>query len=512
MRLSGIARGSRTGETLLERTVVTSESSTLGKIETFEPFEIELEGGERVRVELAQHVRLEPTETRDVTWGDIEDDPSFASLRDKGPGPHVRVHVARALLQDGMRVEILAEDSDVEHVFSANASHRSAPDRKLVRVTARVVATGDDAAKVIDRMFEPPKPAPKPKEKKKKAPKSKLTPSTSILPYVIIGISVFFFVAASRIKLTPLTVDLCAIGITLVSSALVASALSRIPRFVSDGRVIGKLADVSPDRIVLFTIVIPLSFMGIALMEDREGPWQAANTSPESIYNASWTSLVILAGWSLAVAYIAFSRGKKEARLFRVLLGAPALPAEGELKRTWGSFEGVVRDPTPVTVEGEAVAIVHVISETVQGGSDPSIYTERILSKGTFLVDGDGQTLEIQPDGAVWTSSVAVKIRKPGNANRIEHVRAVPLRGHILVAGRVDRKPRSRRGHVASGGHESLLFAAVREGENVRASLHAMLFLRRVALAVALTTAALSVSAMFVIEPQLPKFNLRPSD
>jgi hypothetical protein len=148
----------------------------------------------------------------------------------------------------------------------------------------------------------------------------------------------------------------------------------------------------------------------------------------------------------------------------------------------------------------------------VQSGSDPNIYTERVLSKGTFFVDGpNDQSLEIHPDGAVWTSSVALKVTKPGSDRVIEHLRAVPLRGNVLVAGRVDRKAGSKVGKVASGGHESLLFAAVRQGESVRAECYAMLFLRRVALAVALGTLAISIGTMITIEPQLPKFNLRGS-
>jgi hypothetical protein len=502
MRLSGIARGSRA--TLLERTTVTTDSGPLGSVEELAPFEIELDDGHRVRVELAQHLRIQPIESRDAEWQDLEEDPAFSSLRSKAPGPHVRVKVSRARLQEGMRVELLAED-DAEYVFAIATSHRDAPERKLAKVTARAIATGEHAADVLDGMLAPaPKPIAKRPKRRERQGASKLTATTSKTPFVLVGIAFLFFYAASSMKLSPLSVDLAAIGVTLVSAALSSWALSRVPRFVSDGRVIGRLSDVEPGRIVLFALVLPLTFMAFAAFDDHD---------PDSlVYNASWSSLVFLAAWSLLIAYIAFTRGSREARLFRVLLGAPKLPDEGELHRTWGAFEGVVRDPTPVTAEGEAVAIVHVISEEVQSGSDPNIYTERVLSKGTFFVDAPDESersIEIHPDGAVWTSSVALKVKKPGNDRVIEHVRAVPLRGNVLVAGRVDRKAHSKVGRVASGGHESLLFVAVREGESPRAECYAMLFLRRVALAIALGTFAVAVGTMIVIEPKLPSFNLR---
>jgi hypothetical protein len=491
---------------LLERTTVTSESGPLGDNEALAPFEVELDDGHRVRVELAQALRIQPIEKREATWEELEDDPDFASFRSKAPGPHVRVKVTRARLLDGMRVELLAED-DAEYVFAVATSHRASPERKLVKVTARAIATGEHAADVLDGMLAPdPKPAPKRAKRRQREGRrsSKLTASTSKTPFVLVGIASLLLYAGFSLRLSPLSVDLGTIGITLVSAALSSWALSRVPRFVSDGRVIGRLSDVEPGRIVLFTLVFPLTFMAFAAFDDHD--------PGDLVYNASWASLVFLAGWSLFVAYIAFTRGRTEARLFRVLLGAPKLPEEGELRRTWGAFEGVVRDPTPVTAEGEAVAIVHVISEEVRPGSDPNIYTERVLSKGTFFVDAPDESersIEIHPDGAVWTSSVALEVKKPGQDRVVEHVRAVPLRGNVLVAGRVDRKADSKVGRVASGGHESLLFVAVREGESPRAECYAMLFLRRVALAVALATFALAVGTMIVVEPSLPSFNLR---
>ena len=520
MRLSGIARRPRdvphpptVTSTLLERTTVNTQNGQLGKIETLEPFDLELSGGHEVRVRLAQHVRLEPVDARDTTWGDIENDPAFASLRAAAPGPHVEVHVRRSRVEVGAHVEVLAQDDDVEHVFGVGGSHRDAPDRQVSTVTARVIASGPDAAAVIDRLLLPKEKRPKPAKEEPPERGPTLKPRGSRAPLVVVLVALPFFAAASAIEVTPLTVDLVMTGTILVVSALSSWALSRVPRFVSDGKVLGPLGDTSPGRLVLFLMIVPLCFMFMGFFADHAGPWQAPNTPPDLVYNASWVSVVSLACWSLGVAFIALTRGQSEARLFRVLLGAPPLPAEGPLSRTWGSFEGVVRDPTPVTAEGEAVAIVHVISEEVVSGSDPNIFTERVLSKGTFFVDApdeSGRSIEIHPDGAVWTSSVALSIRKDRKRDKdiIEHIRAVPLRGNVLVAGRVDREPNSKVGRVASGGHESLLFVAVREGESPRNECRAMLVLRRIALLVALGGLAVAITTAVLVEPQLPSFNI----
>lgn len=500
-------------DALLERTIVSSKSGPLGKVEHLEPFDLEQGEGQLVRVQLAQQLRIEPVETREAKWGDVENEPELASLRGNAPGPHVEVEVRHSRVENGAKVELLVQDDDVEHVFSATTGgHRDAPTRQLATVTARVVASGPDAATIVDRMLATDAPKPAPKEKPR-AP-SRLEPTPSLTPVGLLVVATLLLLAGIGLKFTALSVDLALLGVILAIGGITSWALARVPQFISDGRVVGKLGDSAPGRVVVILLIFPISIIGMVMFADVQALWQDPNpTNPTSVYNVSWVSTFCLAAWSLSVAYVALTRGNSEARLFRVLLGAPALPAEGVLSRTWGSFEGTVRDPTPVKVEGEAVAIVHVISEEVVSGSDPNIFTERVLSKGTFFVDaldGSGRQIEINPDGAIWASSVALSVPKADKNGKtvVEHIRAVPLRGNVLVAGRVDRKLGSPVGHVSSGGHESLLFVAVREGHSARSECRSMLVLRRLAFLVALGGVAIAVGTVLFVEPHLPKFNM----
>lgn len=510
MRLCGIARrpaGAATAEggVLLERTVARTKTEELGKVEQLVPFDVELDDGQRVRVELARHVRLEPVDVRDGKWSDFEAEPALASLRERAPGPHVWVHVRRARLVEGARVDLLAEDA--EHVFGGAGGHRAAPPRKLASVTARAIASGPDASAIVDRLLAPD---PEPERPKPPPPRPTLVAPVLYAELVFFLLSVPLFVGAALVPLSPLAADLALGGVLLAAGAGMAWLLRRVPRFVSGGKSLSSRNDTQPGRLPLFLMLFPAVFIAIAIGMDHSGPWQSPATKPDEIYNASWMSAIVLGAWAIGTAIFALRQGREEARLSRVLLGAPALPPEGRLDHVWGSFEGIVRDPTPVTTEGEAMAIIHVLSEELVGGSDPNIYTERVLSEGTFFVDGpNGASIEVHPDGAVWASTVSLRApKREGHKSIIEHIRAVPLRGSILLAGRVERAAGERGGRAQARGAESLLFVAVREGESPRLACRAALVFRRLALLVALAVLAAAVGTIVVVEPLLPKFNM----
>lgn len=120
-RLVGIARGSR--DVLIQRTVVADEQGAFGRIDALDPFEIELDDGRRVRVEPSSDARVEPLETQSVAWGDIENDPSFAGLRERGPEPHVKVTVKRSAIDPSgatwaSSVRLVTTDTEKKHVFA----------------------------------------------------------------------------------------------------------------------------------------------------------------------------------------------------------------------------------------------------------------------------------------------------------------------------------------------------------------------------------------------------------
>ncbi|MBX3229675.1 MAG: hypothetical protein KIT84_05010 [Labilithrix sp.] len=509
MRISGIARRVSGDGAVLERARVLAGAEELASFERVEPFELETDTGERVRVELARSLRIEPAEERDLPWKEIEGDASLAALRVKNaPGPHVKVRLVRARVEDGARVELLAED-DAEHVFAVTSSHRRAPERRIAGITARAIATGDDAAAIVDRMVAP---TAKSRPQAATTPRARLGRAPRVLELALAIAGALLLGVGWTMELSPLSVDLAALGGVLLGAAALRWTAARTPRFVSGGRKVGKLSRLDPGFAFLMLLVVFGSFIGGSALTDHATPWQ--DLRGRDVYNASPLSLLWLGLFGAGSFVAALVVGRAEARLVRVLLRAPRLPREGALERAWGSFSGVVRDPTPVTAEGEAVAIVHVVSEEIVDGSNPNIYTERLLSKGTFFLDGEGgQSLEVHPDDAVWASTVGLRVqKKEGSKTFVEHVSAVPLRGSVLLAGRVDRGAGDEDARVKATGVESLLFVAVREGGDARMECRAVLFMRRLALLVALTVTAGAVLTAIVAEPRLPAFNMPEGD
>jgi hypothetical protein len=161
---------------------------------------------------------------------------------------------------------------------------------------------------------------------------------------------------------------------------------------------------------------------------------------------------------------------REEHRLLLMLIDAPELPDTGGLRETWGSIEGVARDPTPVTAEGEASAVVHVVDETATlGDSDPAKVVQRVLSAGTFFVDtSSGAKYEVDP---------AVRFKK------------------------------ATTGKLASTGPESLLFFAAEPGDSARRASRFLVRARSMSLAVILLCAAGVVALGAFAERRLPAFS-----
>ena len=133
MRLVGIARalvGQTDRRVLVQRTIVSDDQGAFGRIDDLDAFEIEIEGRRRVRVELSKEARIEPLATKKKKWGDLEDDPSFASIKDRGPGPHVTVTVKRSAIEEGDRIALSGDEK--EFFFEADF-RRIVQEKKAVK-------------------------------------------------------------------------------------------------------------------------------------------------------------------------------------------------------------------------------------------------------------------------------------------------------------------------------------------------------------------------------------------
>lgn len=233
VRLVGIARGD--AQVLVQRTVVADDQGAFGRIDVLDPFDIELDDGRVLRVEPTKDVRIEPRREEKKQWGDIEDDPSFASLREKGPGPHVVVVVTRSAVRAGDRVALVGDEKDFAFDGEGASGMRSAPTKKLSAVTADVLAAGSDAEQILAHVVDEPDAAPANRAKKKR--RKHEAPTRTIASYItwpvrFVIAALALFTVASTMRVSPGFVDFVAMGVMLCGVAVLTSTWESLPRFV----------------------------------------------------------------------------------------------------------------------------------------------------------------------------------------------------------------------------------------------------------------------------------------
>jgi hypothetical protein len=498
-RLRGIARLGK--DRVVARIVLKDESGELGRVVHLEPFDIEQEDGTRVTIELGQDTALLPLERKQGSWSSFEDDALLAPLRKAAPGPHVDVVVERAVIADGMRVVVRGEEH--EHAFDAPQGIRSAPQRRVTRVSAIAIATGANAEEMVGRALAPA--APKVSRNAGVPEGLPSRPLGDIVTAARISLVMAAVVAlASRtVPVSPWKLDLEVSAMTFVALATWFAYVARVPYFTTHG---AKLEDHHPRtfrNVALLAggVLIFISSFGwgfdlkVAIGNDAKSP---QNASP----------LVIAA----CISYLALLGGllvhwtRKTASIVRALASAPALPA-GAAEATWGGVLGTVRDPTPTGFSGEETAVEHVVQRKVQRGSDPDIVTESIVNADTFFVDtDDGRTYEIVPWDATWASAVrAVDVDSPME-ERYRYV--VVIGGRVWVVGRADRAAKGAPPRFEAAGPESLLFYATPSTADPRAKIRRLARMRLAVFVVMLGCAGGMVARAVQLDRQLPAFHL----
>lgn len=397
-------------------------------------------------------------------------------------------------------------------------------------MSARAIAVGDDASATLDRIAERlddedddgdaakkaakhgPKPLPR---------KSRHRRGASPAGFVLgaIGIVLLFVMVAMMAKppLVPLDTDVGVVGLSLLMLGALLWALGRRPIFVSRDVASSETKAAPGSVIVPIIVVASVAIMGFIM--GIMGDAVFAQDDPTKQVNASL--LTGLSGLVLGVGLLALLLFRqdltRDVRLLERLLGAPPLPLAHLEKVRWGSVEGIVRDPSPVTAEGEAVALAHVINEEIQSGSNPSIFTEKILSVGTFFVDVPSLAhperrreieIEVHPKDALWTS--VVRLRTPVADSKRIHAQVIPIGGSVLIAGHAlhDDQKKKKRAHMRSTGDESLILFASDRGTSARAEARSLLTIRRMALVIIAGCTLSMVALLAYTEPQLPAFKL----
>ncbi len=527
---------------LFERAIVRSpeNGAELGRALRARAFMLEPEDEDAslITVELseaaAQKIIVEPTTTKKgVRWKNLTSaSTALAEILEDAertpkppPEPDDEVDVELALVHHSAKIEILAHDPEYE--FAPPTELRSAPERRLVRVSARAIAMGDDARATLDRIAErlddedddgdaakkaarhAPEPLPR---------KSRHRRGASLLGFVpgAIGIVLLLVMAVMMAKpLTPLVTDIGIVGLSLLMLGALLWALGRRPIFVSR-EVASSEAKPAPAGVVVAVILVTsLALVGFVVGVRGDAVVFRDDKQMNASLLTGMSGLVL--GLSLLALLLFRQDLTRDVRYLERLLNAPPLPLASLEKVRWGSVEGVVRDPSPVTAEGEAVALAHVLNETIQGGSDPSIFTEKILSVGTFFVDVPSLAhperrreieIEVHPKGALWTS--VVRLRTPVADSKRIHAQVIPIGGSVLIAGHAlhDDRKKKKRAHMRSTGDESLILFASDRGTSARAEALSLLTIRRMALVIIAGCAMSMVALLAYTEPQLPAFKL----
>jgi hypothetical protein len=495
---------------LVQRTVVADDQGAFGRIDSLDPFDLETDDGRTIRVHPSTDARVEPLREEKVKWGDLEDDPSYLALKDRGPGPHVTVTVKRAAICAGDRIALDGSEKDFVFEDETKATTRTAPTKKLSAVTADVIAGGDDPEKVLGHVVDAKPETKKPNEpkKSKKSKKEREREKKKLLSYVtaprvLSFVALLIFAAAATMRVSPGFVDAVTAGISLWGTALIVASMRVMPRFVR-----GKFSVEETSKPVFATAVLAClllcSLFIIALLQDFRWAWSLPPLGhPEP--NASWLvgpgAAIFLV--VLLVTFVLSTR--KCGSLLGAIVDAPpfgAMPDETK----WGSIEGVVRDPTPVAVAGAPRALASIVETKVRAGSDPDIVTESVLNQGTFFVDSDIGSFEIDPTRATWASAVRMVIKDEKDRHAFADV--VAIGGHVVVAGRAVTPAKGEPARFVAGRAESLVFYATARDAGARARARLLLWRRRVAIAGLVVGIGAISGILAMYGPELPPIRI----
>ena len=365
----------------------------------------------------------------------------------------------------GDRVEIYGEVA--ERGFDDDGAYRDAPSTSLKRVRASVVARGDKAADTLTRALATLHP-PKTRATKRRDPRRDDPGSPMNRPpageYVV---SAGFAAAA--------VFTLATWGVASEPVAIGFAACAVVTRPMRTERSFRARADKDPTTWSSLDTIFAMLYAGTLL-----GLVGVVGFGPLRYVTLTFVAIL----WGLEV------RAWHALGTHRRLLAAK--PWTGRLGGTW-LVEGVVRDPTPVTVGDTERAAIGRTTEYDKGiGSNPdTIKWTRFHADGTFLVDAKAGVVEIDPDELVWASTVVEAPLKSYGDYQVSEL--IPVGGNVaavgtIVAGPDGGPPRL----VANGTTPAVLFATSSRGEPLGLAV-AMLLHHQITVAVITALLALAV-------------------
>jgi hypothetical protein len=464
VRLSGVAAAETRGAVLAEVTMHAEGQETPSGLWT-RPFDLALESGERVRVEVAPDARVfGGEEAARGAWREVEELPLASPFREKAPGPHVEVKLRGKVVSAGDPVEILAEVLE-EDTADGPMGLRDSPPRRISAVRAAAIGTGPLARRKLDALLEGDMETPALTRPAKDGTGISWTGVLTVLA-VLAGLGLLgkaVFTAKS------ILVDLLAAIVVVVAAGYDLIEVDvETPQFRA-----GATPKHEAERYGGFLV----SFLGVLLILGClcVDVYHALSGSEYTTY-----PVAPLAG-AAALCFQAVTMWpatRYPARMARLLLAEPdsTPPPDG----AWGVGTGRVEDPTPLTGTMEPAAM----------GVSTASASPELLHEGTFFVHTPAGKVEIDPREALWASRVkrtrSVK-EEDGTKTIVEEI--IPIGADVVFAGRW----RHREGDcplIEATGPESLVIFASPAGVAATGALRDLMRARRISLGLALAGAA----------------------
>ncbi len=319
------------------------------------------------------------------------------------------------------------------------ASLREATQFEITHVKATAIAWGENASARLSAAVAPPHVVAKTPDGNPTA----AVPRLSKRPLGPLGrgfvvCSVAAGVAAALPLHTPIRVDLAALSVACLASALTAAHDARKLSFRSAALGDGMLDDRRPSW------RLDVAIGGAALAMWMGAPFDLTNTVFAWGLGAAPWCVACAAVWTALLAWRVVRRDARSNAMALAMLQTPRLSDDTRNGATIAAT-GRVAVARPAIVCGEPSALASLLELEFDGDSSPYIEHWTHASRALRL-DGEHGQLEVDPGAAIWASTQRAL---PDKRNR-------PSR---------DRKPAAAYADVVSDGAQAIVVGMLRRGE-----------------------------------------------
>ncbi len=478
---------------------------------TKHPFEVVASDGTTYRVDVSQIEAddIVPDAKAQGTWSELRTLPMASHFESSLPGPHVELAMRWAILREGDDVAVEGGPMDAERPRHAGGFRE--PARRQVRtLRATLVAGGSRPMETLQEAIASRTPGERPGGVN--APEG--------------GFVDWARVCAGTCAIAALLLLACALwrhqpSMAMTQAGSIASLLALallVPEFSRRGRLefvsaTSRSAESRPAGKTLWHGGSKATIVGLSvlMMPASLGVWEIMTVTFVGAQSPQ-RSMGLLVGITAVVSCFVGLFGwcwdtHKRNRLLRLILGAPPHPAALQ-PLAWGSSQGTVTIPNPVSSRLGPVAVSLVTETEVVRGSNPDIVRTSMTVADELRLNTNHGTVEIGMRGALWCSTVRRVQKLPGTSTfRLEMV--IPDGAAVMAAGYL-REPQglAASARLEAQGPESLLVFATEAQRNPRHMLGRLILVRRLVTAALLALSigmAVSTVVFWEQTPALPE-------